>query len=93
MKTSDISQNQGKTDFINNKPVAVYKDENGNLTVLENVCTHAGCQTNWNPDSKTWDCPCHNSIFQKDGTVVQGPAIKPLPRIPYKIENDEIILS
>lgn len=92
MKASDIPQNQGVTTTINNKPVAVYND-NGNLVVLENCCTHAGCQTNWNDKDKTWDCPCHLARFDKFGKVIKGPALKDLPTLPYKLENEEIILE
>lgn len=92
MKVSDIPLNEGKTGSINNMPVAVYND-NGKLIVLENICTHAGCQTNWDNNTKTWVCPCHLSVFSKVGKVQTGPALKDLPTLPYKIENEEIILE
>ena len=37
-------------------------------------CPHMGCQLEWNPDEKTWDCPCHGSRFHYDGTLLDGPA-------------------
>lgn len=37
-----------------------------------------GCELNWNSAERTWDCPCHGSIFDIDGKIIQGPAVKPL---------------
>jgi Rieske Fe-S protein len=60
------------------KQAAVYRDEEGTEHRLSARCTHLGCIVKWNGVEKTWDCPCHGSRFAIDGSVVQGPAVKPL---------------
>jgi nitrite reductase/ring-hydroxylating ferredoxin subunit len=61
--------------------VGVYRDEDGELHGVSVVCTHLGCAVTWNNAERSWDCPCHGSRFHWDGTVLEGPAIKDLPRV------------
>lgn len=37
-------------------------------------CSHMGCELVWNPDEKSWDCPCHGSRFEDDGKLRDNPA-------------------
>jgi Rieske Fe-S protein len=54
--------------------VAVYCDENGARHEMSAVCKHLGCIVDWNPVEATWDCPCHGSIYDSYGRVINGPA-------------------
>jgi len=60
---------------------AVYRAEDGSIVERSAVCTHVGCIVHWNSFEKCWDCPCHGSQFQPDGTVLNGPAVRPLGEI------------
>jgi Rieske Fe-S protein len=60
---------------------AVYHGEDGVFIERSAVCTHVGCIVHWNSFEKCWDCPCHGSQFQPDGTVINGPAITPLAKV------------
>lgn len=54
--------------------VGVYKDEQGAIHTVSARCPHLGCQLEWNPDEKSWDCPCHGSRFDFRGRRLDGPA-------------------
>lgn len=58
--------------------LAVWRDDAGALHALSAACTHMGCPVTWNNADRTWDCPCHGSIFEADGSVRHGPAREPL---------------
>lgn len=49
------------------------------LTPTTKRCPHMGCALKWNVTEHTWDCPCHGSRFEKDGTVLDNPANGNLP--------------
>jgi glycine/D-amino acid oxidase-like deaminating enzyme/nitrite reductase/ring-hydroxylating ferredoxin subunit len=74
----DITKGDGMVMKVNGKKMAVYRDENNNLKVLEPFCTHLGCLLEFNSNDKTWDCPCHGSRFDTSGNVIEGPAQQPL---------------
>ncbi|MPM76882.1 Cytochrome b6-f complex iron-sulfur subunit [bioreactor metagenome] len=44
------------------------------LTISEKRCPHLGCALKWNKAEHSWDCPCHGSRFESDGTLIDNPA-------------------
>jgi cytochrome b6-f complex iron-sulfur subunit len=63
------------------RSVAVYKDANS-VYAVSTVCTHLGCIVKTTENG--FDCPCHGSKFNKDGSVVKGPAPSALPWLEVK---------
>jgi len=54
------------------------------------ICTHQGCTVT--PKGADLVCPCHGSVFNAlTGEVKQGPAKKPLPSVPVKVENGKVV--
>lgn len=78
---ADLAPGQGDVVQADGKRCAAYRDDAGQVHAVEAACTHLGCIVGFNDAERTWECPCHGSRFDVDGTVLQGPALKPLPRI------------
>jgi glycine/D-amino acid oxidase-like deaminating enzyme/nitrite reductase/ring-hydroxylating ferredoxin subunit len=80
-RVDDVAAGEGAIVRVHTERVAVYRDDDGALHALSPVCTHLACHVSWNRAEKTWDCPCHGSRFSADGSVIQGPAVRDLPKL------------
>jgi len=69
---------------------AVYRGEDGQLIERSATCTHVGCIVHWNNFEKCWDCPCHGSQFRPDGSVINGPAVRPLAKVEATAEKEAL---
>ncbi|MFE2443097.1 FAD-dependent oxidoreductase [Streptomyces sp. NPDC021218] len=74
----DIPPGGGAVVRLGGRQRAVHRDEGGELHTLSACCTHLGCLVRFNDAERTWECPCHGSRFAIDGSVLQGPAVRPL---------------
>ena len=70
----DLPTGHGGVVDVDGEKVGAYRDENGELFLVSTRCPHLGCQLEWNPDEKSWDCPCHGSRFDCRGGLISGPA-------------------
>ena len=57
-------------------------------------CTHLSCAVYFAKEQKRLECPCHEGYFSvADGSVLQGPPPRPLPRITLKRDGDNLIAT
>ena len=58
------------------------------------ICTHNSCPVFYRPDENALECRCHGGLFSiADGSVLQGPPPRPLPRILLEIHANEIVAT
>lgn len=75
---------------VSARTAVVTQPRSGTFRVFSAVCTHAGCIVA-NVADGTINCTCHGSQFSiTDGSVVQGPATRPLPEIPAKVARGQV---
>jgi menaquinol-cytochrome c reductase iron-sulfur subunit len=71
----------------------VVKMADGKVLAFAPACTHLGCAYHWDAAKSNFLCPCHGSEFALDGTVLSGPAPRPLDRFEIKVENARLWLG
>ena len=55
-------------------------------------CTHLSCAVYYSAKNDRLECPCHQGFFSvKDGSVLQGPPPRPLPRIALERDGAKLI--
>lgn len=74
-----VRPGEGKVLHLDGARVAAYRDPRGVVTLCSAACTHMDCEVHFNNAETSWDCPCHGSRFRVDGSVIAGPAERPLP--------------
>ena len=71
------------------------------LLALYWKCKHLGCTVPWKPDEEfagsspagVFHCPCHESIYLRNGVNVAGPAPEPLDYMDITIVGDKITVD
>ncbi|MFC7595762.1 FAD-dependent oxidoreductase [Terrabacter sp. GCM10028922] len=71
---------------VDGDTVGAYRDPDGDLHAVRLTCTHLGCPLRWNPAETSWDCNCHGSRFDADGSILNGPAVEPLEEVELPVE-------
>ena len=66
-------------------PAVVIHDGDG-MKVMSLTCTHLGCMVE--PSTFGFECPCHGSKYNPDGSVVKGPAASNLPKLRLQKTED-----
>lgn len=77
----DLKDGDGAVVRVDGRAVAVSR-QGDRLCAVSGVCTHLGCQVAWNHAEGSWDCPCHGSRFDAQGSVIHGPATRDLKSRP-----------
>jgi Rieske Fe-S protein len=85
---SQIKKGEAKVIKLAGKKCGAFRDESGKLHLVSGECTHLKCIVSWNPDEKSWDCPCHGSRFTYEGKVIHGPANSDLESYTESVLNE-----
>ncbi|AXK36313.1 FAD-dependent oxidoreductase [Streptomyces armeniacus] len=83
----EIQPGAGAIVRIRGRRCAVHRTAEGEVRALSARCTHLGCLVRFNDAEGAWECPCHGSRFDVDGSVLQGPATRPLE--PREVESHD----
>ena len=87
--TSDVPVGGGT--ILTDKRIVITQPHAGTFDAFTAVCTHEGCIVT-TVSGGTINCPCHGSKFSIDnGSVVNGPATRPLAPVSIKVQGTSIV--
>jgi Rieske Fe-S protein len=88
---SDVAPGSAVTFKNAGSPAVLVHLDNGDFVAYSAICTHQGCTVAYKNGQLA--CPCHGSVFDPahGAAVVAGPAPKPLPEIPVKVQGGDVV--
>jgi len=90
VKAADIPVGSGKV--FSDAQTVITQPKAKEFKAFSSICTHQGCQVD--AVTTTINCPCHGSKYSiTDGSVVNPPAPKPLPKKTIKVEGDNLVVT
>lgn len=80
----------GTITFNEERKLFIFHDRHG-YRAMSAVCTHLRCTVGpFGPGKNSTSlCPCHGSVFDRNGNVLSGPAPRPLPFFRLAMSPDE----
>jgi arsenite oxidase small subunit len=65
----------------------------GSIVAYSVLCQHMGCPVVYKPALGEFVCPCHQSRYDPGrlGSIVQGVAMLPLPRVLLEVSNGNVL--
>jgi nitrite reductase/ring-hydroxylating ferredoxin subunit len=71
--------------------ILVRTSENEHVSYSQK-CTHLSCAVYYSRENNRLECPCHKGFFSiADGSVLQGPPSRPLPKIILESRGGELV--
>ena len=83
----------GSVSYILRARCYIVRLGDGGVLALWQRCTHLGCTVPWREEQDQFNCPCHSSLFNRQGEVTGGPAPRPLDFFPVRLEDGKLIID
>lgn len=69
-------------------PILLIRREDGSFSAVSTECTHRGCEVK--KERALLRCPCHDSAFDFNGNVLNGPAEHPLHHYSVSVKGSVV---
>jgi len=78
---------------IKDRAFLLVRDSKDAIRAFSPSCTHQKTTLKYNHKKRRMECPSHGSLFDLQGSVLKGPASKPLPTYEAVLTEGRIILN
>ncbi|HKJ42749.1 MAG TPA: Rieske (2Fe-2S) protein [Sunxiuqinia sp.] len=96
--TIDLSQSKYSNlgtvgGYVYYQNLIIIRTGDSQYVALSKICTHQGCTVGYSSSIKEIACPCHGARYSLDGTVLRGPAQRPLTKYDVTVNNNTLSIS
>jgi cytochrome b6-f complex iron-sulfur subunit len=91
MDESDYSALKNEGGFVVTSGIIIANSDGDNYLAVSSICTHNACTVGYSAQNNNFPCPCHGSVFNANGSVVNGPATQPLKK--YTVTREGNVLT
>ena len=90
--TLRVARPDGPSEVVDRKIVYLVKTGDA-VRALDSTCTHLGCRTRFNAETKQIECPCHGGVYDVNGGVISGPPPAPLRVMTTRIDGGKVMVQ
>jgi len=90
--TLRVARQDGYAQVVDRKVVYLVRTGDREVRALDSTCTHLGCRTSYDRETKRILCPCHGGQFDTQGQVIDGPPPEPLNSLPTRLDGDDVMV-
>jgi Rieske Fe-S protein len=90
--TLRVARPDGPSEVVDRKIVYLVKI-GSEVRALDSTCTHLGCRTRFNPESRQIECPCHGGVYDVMGNVLSGPPPGPLRAMTTRVDDGQVMVQ
>ena len=90
--TLRVARRDGATEAVDRRVVFLVRSGN-RVRALDSTCTHLGCRTRVNVDTRLIECPCHGGVYDLEGRVVAGPPPRALDELPTRLDGAQVLVQ
>jgi cytochrome b6-f complex iron-sulfur subunit len=83
----------GTVSYVRQGRFYISRLEDGGYLALWQRCPHLGCTVPWRENLEMFLCPCHSSLFNPQGEVIDGPSPRPLDTFPISLQEGKLIVD
>jgi Rieske Fe-S protein len=91
--TLSVTRLDGYRDALERRTIFLVKHGDTDVSAFDSTCTHLGCLVAWDASAQVFRCPCHGGIYDRTGTVKEGPPPAPLTRIATRVDGDRVLVQ
>lgn len=91
--TLRIARPDGASEVVDRRVIYLVKIGDREVRAIDSTCTHLGCRTKFNPETRHIECPCHGGVYDSQGQVIAGPPPQALATLSTRLDGNQILVE